>query len=697
MTWFPSPRPVLAATLTLAAFTAPPALASEDPATVASDSGSGDEKEIVVSAHALRDMGLMAGSVELEGDALLRVASPQIGDTLARLPGVSATSFAPGASRPVLRGQTGDRVQVLIDGLGSIDLSSVSADHGVALDTLTTDHIDVLHGPALLAFGGQAIGGAVIAYDKRIPRHRPDGPIDVTALGSFASVSDGKTAAGSVDLPLGSRFAGHVDASWHDSNDLRVSGHVLSAPLRNEVLGLAADARAQGDEATAAELEDTAALKGRVANSFAHGTSFGAGLAFLDDGGDLGISVQRIDNRYGVPGRPVTGEEGVSIAMNQTRFDLRGHLELDGFFENLQLRGAYADYDHSELEDTGEVGTHFTRKGIETRLELIQADHGGWKGRSGVQYSWGKLAVVGDEAILPDNRTGRLGVFTLQSLALGPVEFDAAGRVERVSVRADSVSFDRQFTLHSAAGGIAYRPAEGLKLGVNFAHGERAPSPEELLTDGAHIATQAYEIGDAGFGRERSDGFEAYVKYDAPSTTLSLTGYLTDFKGFITPVPTGEAIDGLPVYQYRQLPARFQGFEAQATQRLAEWGERSLTFDGTADYVHAQLKGTGPVPRIPPLRMQGGLEYAAPGLTLRGEVEWNDRQARVGAFENPTGAFTLVNASATWMPLGEDGPVTLIFAAYNIFDTLGRRAASFTKDFVPLPGRDIRLTARLAL
>ena len=683
-------RRALLATLACSLLPVSPALAADEKT---GDPGTG-EGEIVVSAHALRDLGLMAGAVELEGDDLLRVASPQIGDTLAKLPGVSATSFAPGASRPVLRGQTGDRVQVLIDGIGSIDVSSVSADHGVALDTLAVDHIDVLHGPALLAYGGQAIGGAVIAYDKRIPRHRPDDGVDVTALTSFSSVSDGKTAAGSVDVPLGSRFVGHVDASWHDSNDLRVGGHLLSAPLRSEVLALAGEARASGDEATAADLEATANAKGRVPNSFAHGTSFGAGVAFLDDGGNLGISVQRIDNRYGVPGRPVTGEAGVSIDMGQTRFDLRGNLDLSGFFDNLQIRGAYADYGHDELEAGGDVGTHFARKGIETRLELVQADHGGWQGRSGIQYSWGKLDVTGEEAILPDNKVDRLGVFTLQSVTLGPVGLEAAGRIERVSVQANAVSFDRKFTLRSGAAGISYRPAEGLKLGVNYAHGERAPSPEELLTDGLHVATQSYEIGDTTFKRERSDGFEAYIKYSAEATQLSLTGYLTDFKGFITPVPSGEIIEGFPVYQYRQLPARFKGFEAQGSQRLVEWGERSLTLDAAADYVRAQLKGNGPVPRIPPLRIQGGLEYAAPGLTLRGEVEWNDAQKRVGPFENPTKAFTLVNASATWLPMGEDSRLTLVLAANNIFDVVGRRAASFTKDFVPLPGRDIRLTAR---
>src|SRR4028118_1839470 len=103
------------------------------------------------------------------GDALARTPQPQLGDTLARLPGVSATSFSPGASRPVLRGFQGERVRVLVDGIGSIDVSNTSADHAVTVDPLTAERIEVLHGPAVLLFGGQAIGGG---GDRRRRRSR---------------------------------------------------------------------------------------------------------------------------------------------------------------------------------------------------------------------------------------------------------------------------------------------------------------------------------------------------------------------------------------------------------------------------------------------------------------------------------------------------------------------------------------------
>ena len=102
------------------------------------------------------------------------------------------------------------------------------------------------------------------------------------------------------------------------------------------------------------------------------------------------------------------------------------------------------------------------------------------------------------------------------------------------------------------------------------------------------------------------------------------------------------------------------------------------------------------MPRIPPLRLLGGLELQSGHVDLRGEVEWSADQRRNAAFETETSGFTLVNASASWRPFGRDRNIALIASANNLFDVTARRAASFTKDYVPLGGRDFRLTARFS-
>ncbi len=669
------------------------------------DQHAGSSDEIVVVGHPPVDFNMLQSTQTFGGDDLLLSGRAQIGDVLARLPGVSSSSFAPGAARPVLRGFDGDRIRVLTDGIGTIDASNVSADHAVVFDSLTVDHIDVLHGPAVLLFGGQAIGGAVNALDKRIPRGIPAAP-DATVITGYGSAADERSVAGAVNVALAPRWALHLDASWRESDDVRIPGFVASPSLRADLLADAAEHRADGELEEADELTAVANLAGRIPNSGSRSTTFGAGLAFIDDGGDLGISFQRQDLRYGVPLRPGTGhgheegEEGhegenVTIDLAQTRVDLRGTLKFGGLFDSLQIRGAFGDYLHVELEGD-EVGTTFAGNGLEFRADLVQNERGGWRGRSGVQYYTRKLTIVGDEAFTPNNNVSRFGAFTLQAFKFGPFEVEAAGRFEHARVNTPSAGFDRTFNLWSGAAGLSYSPAENVKLGVSYTRGARAPAPEELLSDGPHIATQSYELGDPDFDPERSNSWEAYLSYTGERAQFKLTGYHTSFDRFIAALPTGAEEDDLPVFAYAQGPATFKGFEASASVRPLVWTGGSLSFDAAADYTHAELDGIGPVPRIPPLRLRGGMDLEHAGLHFRAEVEWNDAQDRVAAFENPVAGFTMVNLSLDWHPFGEEGPLTLLLSANNLFDVEARRASSFTRDFVPLAGRDLRVTAKLS-
>jgi len=305
------------------------------------------------------------------------------------------------------------------------------------------------------------------------------------------------------------------------------------------------------------------------------------------------------------------------------------------------------------------------------------------------------LAIAGEEAFTPDYTTRQLGLFTLQSLELGNGwTLEGAGRFDRTRVAANEIDFSRNFSLWSAAGGLSWESAGGVTLGLTYVRGARAPSPEELLSDGVHVATQSYELGDATFGKETSDGFEAYARYAGERANLSLTAFHTRFDGFIATVPTGEERDGFPLHRYLQVPARFSGFEASGELEATRWGDGALTVNVAGDYTRARLEGTGPAPLIPPLRLRGGVEVRQGAVRVKAEAEWNARQDRVGPAAAPVPGFTLVNLGADWHPLGEDGPLAITLSADNLFDTVGRRAASVTRDFVPVAGRDIRVTAR---
>ena len=674
-----------------------------------------ESEDIIVTGSYVRDLDLLSGAAVLTGTDLVRDVRPQLGDTLARLPGVSATSFSPGASRPVLRGFQGDRIRVLTDGIGSIDASNTSADHAVTIDPLTSERIEVLHGPAVLLFGGQAIGGAVNVLDRRIPRAVPERRAHLDLIGAYGSAAEERSLGGAVDVDLGTGLVLHLDGSYRKTGDQRVGGFVLSPALRAEQLEIAAEELEEGHAEEAEEALENAGRRGRLPNSATEQKTLGAGFALIRDGGALGFSVSWFDSDYGVPTRPGAehhhdegegddeeeegeehGSEPVTIGLEQLRADIRGHVKLGGgFLDELRVRLGAAGYEHTEFEGD-EVGTVFRTEGLEGRLELVQVDRGGWRGASGVQFFSRDFEAIGAEAFVPPNETSQLGVFTLQEISAGGVEFEGAVRYEHSRIRSSLLGVERSFDAFSGAVGAAWAPTRHIRIGLNLSRAERAPAAEELLSNGPHIATQAFEIGDPTLSKEKSWGLEAYARAQLGPVRFRASMFANWFDDYIFQAATGAEEDELPVFQYFQRDARYAGFEAEASADLFRAGGFTIRGDIVADYVRATVDGGGPVPRIPPMRLLGGLEADSDELTGRVEAEWVDDQDRAAALETPTDGHTMVNASLAWRPWGKRRETVLILSANNSFDVDARRHASFTKDFVPLAGRDIRLSARVS-
>lgn len=679
-----------------------------------------DRRTIVVTGSYAGLSDLIAGTSVVTDTDIVRNLAPQIGDILVREPGVSATSFSPGASRPVLRGFQGDRVLVLTDGIGTLDVSSTSADHGVAIDPLTAQSIEIFRGPASLLFGSQAIGGAVNVFDRRIPRALPENGVHLDAIAGYASANDERSAGGAFDVALSDQFVFHVDGSIRRSNDLEVGGYVLSPTLRAEQLEIAAEEAEEGHDEEAAEASEFAQLRDRIPNTYVDTETAGAGFALINDGGSLGASFGYFNSDYGVPSRPgaehAHGEEGdhdpdeeegpVTIGMRQYRADLRGEITPDSnWIDALRLRVGWSDYEHTEFEGD-EVGTRFLAQGVEGRFEIDQAPRGGWQGVTGLQYSYRDFEAIGAEAFVPANETNRFGVFTLQSYTAGDITLDGSARFERISIDAKDVTAEldeggaprdikKNFNALSAAAGIGYAIAPLAKIGINVSRAERAPSAEELFSNGPHIATQAFELGSPSLGKETSWGLEGYLRGKLDQSDIQLAIWHSWFDDFIYEAATGEEEDGLPVYVYSQADADYWGVEFSVDHPLYDNGQMALIAHGVADYVHATIDGFGPAPRIPPFRVRGGLEVDGGVWGALVEAEYNGEQDRTGPNETPTDDFTLVNASVSWRPLGEDSEAILILSADNIFDVNARRHASFTKDFVPLSGRNLKISARL--
>jgi iron complex outermembrane recepter protein len=625
----------------------------------------------------------------LDEEALTTAPATNLGDVLDGLPGVRSTAFAAGAGRPVIRGLAGPRVQVLTNGLGLVDASALSPDHQVAADPGEANRIEVLRGPQTLAYGGSAIGGVVNVIDGRIPEEAPIGGADGRVWVQGSSVDDG--------LAYGARGAFAAGPLVFTLDGFRREAEDYDIPVP-------AESRRQIED-EGETYEDTGGTT--LENSFVDLSAYGAGVSWIGDWGFLGASVKRTETDYGVPGHAHHHEEDehdddddhdhedeeeevVTIGLKQTRYDLRGELRLpSGPFTRLRGSAAYADYTHTEFEGD-ETGTVFTSEGIEGRLELVQTRRGGWDGAFGIQGLKRDFDAVGDEAYVPQTDISELGVYTLQRLDYGGWGLEGGLRFD--SKELDSVAGSRDFSTVSASLGAYFKPTDALFLGLSVSRNGRAPTEAELFAEGPHIATRAFEVGDADLGEEEVTSIEGTLHWDRGPLTIDLHVFNADYDGFIDLIPTGleDADSELDIFQYVQTDATFRGLEAEVAFRAWESGSDSLTLELGYDTVRGETD-LGPPARIPSWSLRASAELDMGPWTLRGQVRRVGDQNRVADFELPTDGYTTADLYLGWSPR-EDGLI-LFAEAKNLTDEEVREHTSFLKDLAPSRGRNLRVGA----
>jgi iron complex outermembrane recepter protein len=633
------------------------------------------------------------GAVEvLTRDQLVETLNGGLGETTDALPGVASTFYGAGASRPVIRGLGDDRVRVLQNGIGAIDAASASPDHAPSGEGLDAERIEVLRGTSALAYGGNAVGGVINLLDGSIPTKRPEAGLTGSAFAGYTSVDEGWQGAATASAAAGP-FAVQVSFAGRESDDYEIPGFARSASKR------AAEPLPAGTQ------EPT----GIVPNSAVSVRSFGAGASLPGDFGFVGLAVKRFETEYGLPPEEVGSPDGPTIELEQTRVESRGDFNVGfGPFTRVDYGLQWADYEHREIEDTGEVATTFTNKGFEGRAD---AHHGGFDGRLsgaiGLQFLDTDFDAVGEEAFLTATQTRELGIFAIERWDTGRWGVEGGLRVERRDLDNENL-LDRDFTVSSATLGGFLRPAERLFFGATLSRTERAPTQFELYADGPHAATGSYERGDVLLDKETALTIEATARFEGERWRLEGALYRADFSDYIALLDSGLVFDedaevivtpalltpgseSLPVFDYQARDAVFTGGEFSIAGTLLETGAVTLTGDFEVDVVRAEFDNGGNLPRIPARSLTAGLGATRGTLSARIEAVNVAEQDDIAAFETPTEGYTLLNARLTWHPLGEDQGLRIILDGRNLNDAEAREHVSFLKDELPRPGRSIRL------
>ena len=656
-------------------------------------------QQVVITGNPLGRGDAAAPASVLTGEELLLRRGASLGETLDGLPGVSSTRFGPNASRPVIRGQDGDRIRVLSNAGASVDVSSLSFDHAVPIDPLAVERLEVLRGPAALLYGGSAVGGVVNAIDNRIPK-APTGPFAgavETRLGGAA----GERAVSAMLEGGGKNLALHADAFKRNTSNLRVPG------FERLLEGGGTEKRTS------------------VANSASDSEGGAVGASWLLSSGFVGASIDSYRSNYGI-----VAEDDIKVRMRRDKVAVAGEVRaigdaLGGFIDTLRVQAASTDYQHQEVQGDGSVGTTFKSRGSDARLEAnhraLTLGAGRLQGTWGLQWDSVRFSALGEEAFVPSTYTRQAGAFVLEQWSWGEAGARASSathsgpavdgghisfglRAERVRVQSagdaapDTAQFGppqaRRFSPFSAALAGTINLGPHWRLTSSLAITQRAPTNYELYANGVHAATGAFEQGNAAQRLERGRNADLVLAWQRGPNHVKASVFDSRFSNYILLAASGaDHVDvegnATPTFTFKGVRARLYGGEAEAAWQLAS-GPIDAQLDARLDWVRGRnLDAAEPLPRLAPLRATVGLTLSQGTWSARIEAQHAARQTEVPSTDEPTAAYTLVNLSARYrLPLGPRDALLFVKLhnagnqlAYNATSTSGVRALS------PLAGR----------
>lgn len=637
---------------------------------------SGETIEVVADSDQLAGSNLEHASIKITGEQLRQDLGTTLSETLSNQAGFSERTMGVAAGRPVIRGLGDQRVLILEDGERTGDVSWTSSDHAVTLDPSSATEIEIARGPAALEYGSNAIGGVINVVRGQIPNSIPTNITGILSM-QGASVNQGLTGAGSLTVPLDDLVL-NLDLNGRTGQD-------FDSPI------------------------------GKLTNTHLSSTSNAFGASYIRPWGYTGLSGSMYLNHYGIPPDPEGGhEDGVTIEVAKYQGNSRSEILLtDSFFNLLEVKGSFTSYEHKEIEEEGLIGTKY---GMITTTGSVKARHDEILFfEDGVIGLWAEsvdLATFGSRT--PNSSSSSASIYALQESDFGPLHLETGLRFDYnlsrpKSERPDSFIGDvreRSFYALTSSFSTIYDVGSGYHLGATFIHSFRPPSLEELYSEGPHLAAYSFEIGNPDLSPERGIGTEIFARYKTDQSSIEIAGYYNHFNNYIHPQDTGQPNHRFPSlnnWQFVGTRATLYGIEFSSEFRLIDnivmAGNYSFTIGNRQIPVEEQEatgleKSRQPLPMIPPMKGNVGINYVKRSFSIGGKVRLAARQDRVAEFEEPTTGYSVVDLNAQFRFDWGNTFHTLTLNVQNILNKEYYNHLSRVKHIFPEQGRSVNLLYR---
>ncbi|MDR9418601.1 TonB-dependent receptor [Gracilimonas sp.] len=632
--------------------------------------------DVVGAQENLEGSNLEHASKKVFGSDLRRNLGNTLSETLSNLAGFDERKMGSAPGRPVIRGLGDERVLILQDGVRSGDVSAQSSDHAVTIDPISAQEVEIARGPQALAYGANAIGGVINVVRNQIETSVP------------------------------ARFTGNLTLNGESVSKGLSGAFDATIPYNNFALSLDLNGRTAGNYSTPL---------GEVDNTYYDATNNAVGLSWVRNWGYLGGAFSTYFNNYGIPPDPNGHPNGVDIEMEKYQYDLKSEILLNkDFLKVIEGDLSIKNYTHREIESSGALGTQF---GLVTTNADLKVKHNGLGFiESGSFGLWGEIedyAIIG--AGTPDSDSYKFGAYMIEEADFGNLHLEAGLRYDWVLNQPDENDPDsrignireRSFQALSSSVAAIYSINSNYSIGTSVLHSFRAPSLEELYSEGPHLASYSYEIGNPELDPERGLAKEIFIRYQSDKGSAEMAGFHNGFSNYLYARDTGRQNNRRPDlndYQFVGAEAQLYGVEFSGEMQLFN----NFVLNTSLSYTKAlrnvteqeQIQSgynddTRPLPQIPPAKGKLSFKYTKDRLELGSRLRVATKQKRTGEFETPTDGYTLLDLFAQYRIEGGKLLHTFSLNANNLLNREYYNHLSRIKDLRPEPGINVSLLYRV--
>ena len=626
-----------------------------------------------IDVHAHDDLAQanLLSDVLLSGKEMQEKMYGSIAQTLQNEIGIAIQSMGQATTRPILRGYSGDRFLITKNGTKTGDLSHSSADHAMSLDLGGVERIEVFRGPRALLFGSNTIGG-VVNIEKN-------------------SLSSQKLSQSR------SYFTSGIDSG----NKGLFSSYSIESPWRKNNIRFSIQNRKTNNQITP---------KGVLENTAINNTEGFLGISRIGDDRRATFSFERVLMDYGIPGSPEAHINGVDLKLSKNTQELNYHQDIDfRGFETLNIDQSFIFYSHSEYESSSSApAVRLSQNILSLKSNLV-----GKTKELGSSFDF-RYFSAGGFYWTPNTTEIKMSLFGLQENELLGFATQLSFRAEQsfispeVKTKFSNLEVEdvvnKQFSFISFAG-TAVKEWQNWQWSNTIMRTGKTPDIESLYSDGPHLGSYSYEIGNPYLELEKTLGFESSLQYAKNRFSLLMNGYYNQSPSYHQYIKKGDgykpgadwiewgsgAAGWLYIYEMKGVESEINGGEIQAS-----YLGKNMDINADFSFVRGLDKTNNTnLSFMPADKFQLTLSTKE-SRDLTASIRFTEgfEQSRLGEFETITPGYSLIDIYGSYSFGSSNGNHRLIFNVNNILDEEYYNHLSKIKTIMPEFGRRISLQYR---